>query len=173
MSQVSQVEGRGRTIKTAFTRPNDTTQYTSGDVVNDSTSAPSVMTFSGFSSTAGKQTLIQQLIVCSSANQSTKLDAELWLFDTTVTPDNDNAAFTPTDAENRTLVAKIAIPASAWAAGTATAGAGGNAVCVLDNLGIPVNTLVSDNAIYGVLVARNAYTPVAQEVFDFRLKLID
>jgi hypothetical protein len=57
-----------------------------------------------------------------SANQTVKATVELWLFDTTFTPDNDNAAFTPTDAELLTLVGIIQF--STWFVGDATAAAG-------------------------------------------------
>lgn len=163
----------GRTISASFTRPNDTNQYTAGDVICNSTSAPVIMTFSGAVNTDFQMGIIAQATLIDSANQSTKLDAELWLFDTTVTMDNDNAAFTPTDTECGTLVGIIPFSTSYWKAGDATSGAGGNAVCHVQGLVIPFNVVHASNALYGILVARNAYTPVAQEVFTVRLHIID
>jgi hypothetical protein len=176
------VRGLNHLVRASFTRPNDTNAYTSGDVINNSTSSPLVLTFPRATIDAGGNSILQEVILTSSANQATKLDCELWLFDTTITPDNDNAVFTPTDAEMLTIVAVVAISASSWKGGDATVGAGGNALVVLPNLSIPINTRKSGGAagatagtndLYGVLVARAAYTPVAQEIFQATLKFLD
>lgn len=162
------------TIGTTFTRPADTNAYAAGDVVCNSTSAPVIMTFPGAArrGARGGFGILQDATLFSSANVATKLDCELLLFDTTVAMDNDNAAFTPTDAELLTLVARVPFYASAWSAGDATAGAGGNAFCQVSNLGIPFN-VGAVNDLFGVLVARAAYTPVSAEVFTVRLKVLD
>jgi hypothetical protein len=170
---MQEVKGLNRTISAGFTRPNDTTAYAAGDVVSNSTSAPTIMIFPRATSQAGGNGIIQQAILVTSASVATKPDLELWLFDTTVTMDNDNAAFTPTDAEMLTLVGVIRFPTSSFVVGTATAGAGGNAACDVQNLGIPINTKNGDNSLYGILVVRNAYVPVAEEVFTVRIKVLD
>lgn len=167
------LRGKYHWASATFTRPADTTAYTSGDVVNNSTSAPVIMTFPNAGS--GEGAIIQTATLFSSANQATKLAGELWLFDTAMTMDNDNAVFTPTDAESLTLIAVIAFPASAWVVGDATSGASGNALCNAQQLYIPFRTVLGatpDPNIYGVLVARNAYTPVSAEVFTIRLGVI-
>lgn len=167
-----EVFGKGRVISASFTRPNDTTAYASGDVICNSTSAPVVLTFPRATVTQGpKFSIIAQAMLVDSANQATKLDSELWLFDTAPAIDNDNAAFTPTDAECANLIGII--PFNTFYVGDATAGAGGNVVFREANLTIPVETKASDNAIYGVLVARSNYTPVAQESFTIKLGILD
>lgn len=165
--------GRARFVAANFTRPNDTNAYAAGDVIADSTSAPTIITLSGAVKGEGESSMILSASLFSSANQATKLDARLWLFDTTVTMDNDNAAFTPTDAELRTLLAVIAFPSTAWIGGDATSGAGGNAVCQAQALWLPIVAANKTNNIFAVLEARNAYTPVAQERFDIRFALVD
>jgi hypothetical protein len=167
----TRVSYKGRTIAANFTRPSDTTAYASGDVVCNSTSAPVIMTFARASADA--VSFIQQATLVDSANVATKPDLELWLFDTTITMDNDNAAFTPTDAELRTLIGVIAFPTASFKVGDATAGADGNSICDIQGLNIQVNTTPNTNAIFGVLVVRNAYVPVSGERFDVRLKLRD
>lgn len=164
-----------RSISATFTRPNDTNGYVAGDVVNDSTSAPTVMTFPRATRGAGECSFVQMATLYSSANVATKLEGDLYLFSATVTPDNDNAAFTPTDAEMLTLIAVIAFPASSWVQGDRTSGAGGNAACNAQNLWIPIATSIADNqnAIFGVLVADGSYTPVAQEIFTVKLWLVE
>jgi hypothetical protein len=153
--------------RASFTRPADTTAYTAGDAVSDSTSAPSVITFK--SVTREGFCTIQQAILLDSAAQATKIDAELWLFDTAPTAVNDNAAITFTDAELANLVGVIDFAVANVKTGLATAGAGGNAVNVKTGLNIPVRLPKLVNDLYGVLVVRNAYTPVSAEVFTITL----
>jgi len=169
------VLGVNHTVQATFTRPADTNVYAAGDVICNSTSAPQVLTFLGPTREAsGRGAILQEAILISSANQSTKLEAELWLFDTTVVAVNDNAAFAPSDAETLTLLAVVPFYAADWRVGNASAGAAGNAVCQAINLGRPINvTGASNNSIFGVLVARNAYTPVSAEVFTIKLKFLD
>jgi hypothetical protein len=157
-------------ILATFTRPNNTDAYAAGDAVTDSTSAPTVMTFSGCASANGGSGYILGALMVDSANQSTKGIFELWLFDTTVTPDNDNAVFTPTDAECATLVAVI--PLVANYVGDAQAGASGNAVYASPEMIRPFTCGVSSDDLFGLLVVRNAYTPVAQEAFTVRLRVV-
>lgn len=163
-----------RTVFQEVTRPADTNAYTAGDVISDSTSAPTVITFGNVARESGGNGTIVHAVCVDSANVATKPDLELWLFDTTVTPDNDNAAFTPTDAELKTLVGVIAFPTASFKAGDATSGAGGNSICEATSLNIAFKAAGATNsALYGVLVVRNAYVPVSAESFFFRLKILD
>lgn len=177
MTQKTTVLGSAHIDSATFTRPANTTTYAAGDVVCNSTSAPTSMHFTAATEGEGAgrndQAVINQAILVCSANQSLKPDLELWLFDTDVTMDNDNAAFTPSDAELATLVGIVEFPVANFKVGDATAGAGGNCVCVADNLGIPIKTLSGENTLYGVLVARNAYIPVSGESFTVRLAVLD
>lgn len=169
------VYGANHNISATVTRPADTNAYNAGDVVCNSTSAPVILSFNG-AQRNGKGGVIQQAILVDSANQATKPDLELWLFDTAITMDNDNAVFTPTDAELATLVGVIDFGTSYFKGGDATSGAGGNCVCDVQNLGIPFTIpggAATANTLYGVLVARNAYTPVSGESFTIRLKVLD
>lgn len=170
---MEEVRSKCITVGASITRPSDTTPYTIGDVINESTSAGAVITFplSGPGASVGKlgSGVIQSATLISSVAASTKLEGRLWLFDTTLTADNDNAEFTPTDAEMRTLVAVIQFPSTAWINAGATSP---NAVCQAQNLWLPINTLKDDNALYGVLEARNAYTPASGEVLTIRLGVL-
>jgi len=162
------------TISGTFTRPADTNAYTIGDVICNSTSAPVVITFTGISKASAGVGMIQDALCITSANQTTKPDIDLYLFDTAPTIDNDNAAFTPTDAELLTLIGVVNFGASDFKAGDITSGAGGNAFCHVRNLAMPFKSVgATTNAIYGVVQARNAYTPVSGEIFTFRLKVLD
>jgi len=170
------VVGSGRTVGAAVTRPADTSAYTAGDVISDSTSAPTLLTFQGVGGSARGFTILQSVLCIDSANQATKPDLELWLFDTAPAAQNDNAAFAPTDAELITglngLVGVIPIPSTSFRVGLATSGAAGNSICHVTNIGLPLN-LNAFAVLYALVVVRNAYTPVSAEAFTFKLALLD
>lgn len=156
--------------RATFTRPADTTAYTAGDVMSDSTSAPTVMTFkNALREGCGA---IQQAYLLDSANQSMLLDSELWLFDTVPAATNDNAAIAFSDAELANLVAVVDFNVADTKIGLATAGDGGNAINRQFGLGIPVRGKGLIDHLYGVLVARNAYVPVSAEIFTITLAMV-
>jgi hypothetical protein len=172
MSEGTQrVRGKGHTTGVSVTRPADTTAYAPGDVVGTAVTGTLIIPNASFGEfDAG---IIQQAVVVSSAAVATSPDLELWLFDSTVAAIADNAAWAPTDAEMLTLVGIVEFPTADWKIGNATAGAGGNAVCVADNVSLPFNTKKGTSKLYGVLVVRNAYVPVSGEIFTLRLQVID
>lgn len=163
----------GRTRSATYTRPSDTNAYAAGDVIADSTSAPTILTFAGATTGKASPSIIQHALIVTSASVATKPDLELWLFDTTIVMDNDNAVFTPTDAELLTLIGVITFAVADFKVGDATVGAGGNAICEAKSLGVPFNSTTSSNDLFGVLVVRNAYVPVSGEIFTVRLKFLD
>lgn len=171
MSGAQRVRGKGHTTIATVTRPANTTPYTSGDVVG--TDPGTVITINNASNGEFECGILQQAIISSSAYVGTPPDLELWLFDTTVTADTDNAAFTPTDAELATLVGIVDFPTLDWKIGTATAGVDGNMACVAANIGMPFNTKKGTHSLFGVLVARNAYVPISGEIFTLRLQVLD
>jgi hypothetical protein len=129
-----------------------------------------VLAFTGIPTISGGGAVIESAVITSKANAATKLDADLLLFSATISDlDADNAAFTPTDAQLETLVGVISFPTASWKAGDATADAGGNAFCAVNNLGL----VVKSDALYGVLVARNAYVPYSGEVFKITLGIVE
>lgn len=151
------------TISTNFTRPADTTAYAAGDAVTNSTSAPTILTFTGAARLVGMTGLITDAVLIDEANQATKGQFELHLYDTTFTPNNDNAAFAPTVAVAETEVGVIEFP---------TAFASTNADTYhAKNVNLGFATLTTAN-LFGELVVRNAYTPVSGEKFTIRLKII-
>lgn len=160
------------TVIASLTRPSDTNVYAAGDAVTDSVTAPTYITFSSVSRIAAGSATIVNAFLIDSANQATKPNLELWLYDTAPTAQNDNSAFTPSDSELANLIGVIVFDgANAWA-GDPTVGAGGNLVTP-GTFGGSVNSysllIPSGSAIFGLLVARNAYTPVSAEVFKVRL----
>ncbi len=152
-------------ISGSKTRPNDTNTYAAGDVINEATSGSTVITFTGCARVTGGSGLIQKVMIDDSANQTLKLQCELWLFNASpASTGHDNAVFTPADAGRPVAI----IPISNSYVGDAQSGASGNAVLTSGVINNPF-VCAADANLYGVLVARNAYVPIAQEVFNIRL----
>ncbi|MGH9766100.1 MAG: hypothetical protein ACREAB_01595 [Blastocatellia bacterium] len=166
-AHVGEVGGKTAIVTTSYTRPADTTTYAAGDAVSNSTSSPVQLTFDGAGRINDGSGVILGAVMTSSGNQSLKGQFELWLFDGSTTPDNDNAAFTPSDADVNKLVGII--PFNVWYVGDATSGASGNAAAPVQGLAIPFKCASGTNDIFGQVVVRNAYVPLSGEVFTFRL----
>ena len=167
------VVGSGRTAGFSLTRPSDTNAYTAGDVISNSTLIPVTIAIPSVGASSRGFTILQSALIIDSAAVATPPDLELWLFDTTVTTPNDNAAFAPTDAELLTLVTVIEFPTADFKLGIPTANAAGNCICEANNLGVPINIGAAAGTLFGVLVVRNNYVPVSAEVFTVKLKLLD
>lgn len=159
-------------VEATFTRPEDVTQYTAGDVVANATGTThAVITFANCALVKGGSGEIIGACLVSSANQATKPDLELWLFDTAPTAMEDNAAFDPTDAELRDVVGVIPFPVASFKIGTVTVGADGNVRCEGSTGGYPFVCASGSKDLYGILVERGTYTPVSAERFDLRLMI--
>ncbi|MER8941367.1 hypothetical protein NKH82_17930 [Mesorhizobium sp. M0915] len=150
------------TVSVDITRPADTTTYAINDALSDSTSAPTVggFTFANAVRAAGKTAFLTDLIVTSSNPAATALQGEIYIFDTAFTAINDNAAFGVSDAEIKTLVAKIPF---AMAVGT------NNNHVHVQNLGIALTAIGGRDFRFGIKVL-NAYVPANAEVITFRAK---
>lgn len=160
--------GITKICRTSFTRQNDVTTYAVGDVIADAT--PTTLTFVRSGEFSAGSGMIQSAALIDSANQALKLDADLFLFDTAPTGyGNDNATFTPSDAHLQTCVGVINFAATAWRDGNLTVGAVGNTVCWVRNLAIPFKCTLLEASLFGVLVARNAYIPIALSPFYLAL----
>lgn len=157
------------TVTAAYTRPGDTTAYASGDVVCNSTSAPVVLTFTGMARYNGGTGRIVGARLISDSAAGTKGDFELHLFDlSTVTIQNDNAAWAPTDAHMLNEVGPIAFGAVPFVGSgneiyRLSAGSGG--------LALEFKCGASDANLYGILVVRSAYTPANAGVLQIELEV--
>ncbi len=165
-----QVTAGGYTVTPSgsITRPNNATPYVAGQVVG--TAATHVITFPNCARIAGGSGTIFGADLLDSANQATKAALELWLFTVAPAAQADQAAFAITDAElaNRCGIVQF----NNWFVGLATVGAGGNAVSLAtlaNPIGFDCPASITD--LYGVLICRNAYTPVALEVFAPMLRV--
>lgn len=93
------------TATTSFNRPADTTAYVAGDAISDSTTAPTTFTLSNMGRASGGSGVITDLIILS--NDTAALAGEIWIYDSSVTATNDNAALSVSDADQAKLVAKV------------------------------------------------------------------
>lgn len=169
VGQVKVTAGRILRSTATITRPADTTAYAASDEISSSTSAPAVVQFTGCARVSGWGGVLQSVVLIDSAGNTAPPVLELWLFDSSVTPDNDNAAFTPTDAEAAKCVAII--PLGTGFAGDPNVGSTGNRVFTASGLGMAYQCS-GGTSLYGRLVVRNAYTPISAETFQVILYMV-
>lgn len=152
------------TCSTDITRPADTAPYTANDAWSDSTTAPTSggFTFTGAGRKSGGSGVITDAIITTSNDAGTLLQGEIWIFDTSVTNINDNAAFAVSDTEIKSYVGKIAFTLE---------DAGNNGSYHAANLNYGFTCVGSANLRFLVKV-KNAYTPASGEVLTVRLKII-
>lgn len=156
-----------KVITVTKTRPADTNVYAIDDTVSESTSAGTVWTFGNFARSNGLGGILQSAQLIISTAQALKLDAELWLFDTTpATTLNDNVAWAPTDAELKTVIAVLPFGASGWRTGS------GNGITEIKGLSDSIQCATAATSIFGVLRAKNAYIPTSAEDITIRLRCI-
>jgi len=162
------VVGLTQTITTTFVRPNDANAYTAGDVISSTTAASvaPILQFPNIVRSNGGGGIIQSAVLIDSVAAATKPDTELYLFDQIITMQSDNAVWAPLDAEMLNCVGVIAFPVGAFKT------AGANGIIDVTGLGKAFNCAASSTTLYGVLVARNAYTPTALEQFELRLQVL-
>lgn len=161
-------------VQQPITRPNDVAPYASGDVVSTATVlGDPVIVFDAVARSNGGSGMIMTALLIDSANQPTQPIFELWLFKVrplSVGTPVDNAAFNPSDADMLNLVGVITM--SSPKVGNAAAAAAGNLMIQSDVIALPFKCAGGDDALYGVLVLRNAYTPVVNEIFTPSLTVL-
>lgn len=151
------------TVSTDVTRPADTAIYAVNDCMSNSTSAPTSggFTFTSAARISGGSGLITDAIIATAADAATLLQGEIWIFNTSVTNVNDNAAFVVSDAEIKTCIGKIPFTLE---------DAGNNGFAHIQNLSIGFTASGSADLRY-LLKVKNAYTPVSAEVVTCVLKI--
>ena len=155
-----------KTVTVTKTRPADTATYTVGDAISESTSAGTVWTFP-WARAAGLGAILQDAEMIVSTAQTMRLDARLWIFDTApATTLNDNVAWTPTDAEMKTLLTIVSFAVAEVKVGS------GNTVIEQAALARSLACASGSASLYGVLVANNAYVPTSAEDVTIRLRQI-
>lgn len=155
------------TVTTTVTRPADTTAYAADDTWANSTSSPTTggFTLTGMAVQSGGSGLLTDVMIVSTNNPSTKLQGEVWIFDTSVTAVNDNAAFTLSDADAVKAVAIVPFTLNQYG----DSGSTGNGFAHVQGLNIGYTCSGSADLRFLVKV-KNAYTPASGEALTVRAK---
>lgn len=151
-----------RIVRGTITRGSNTDQYTAGDVIHG------LITFAGVGriDKGASGWIVNGSLVSSVLDGGTALDADLYLFNAAPTVAADNSAFAPTDAQVKdTLLGVIRF--------TDELELGANTIWMAEPDELPLCVQCSDSTwdIYGVLVARSAYTPANGEVLTVSLHI--
>jgi len=156
----------GRTVRNAatFARPADTTAYAALDAVSTSTSAPTVITFSGMARiNAGSGYITKARIMTDQKTNTARF--RLHLFHTAPTLTNDNAAFPLLWSNRENRVGKIDF--SPMATEDAT-----NSTCaesLNDAVRLSFTCEAANAALYGILETLDAFTPASAQNFYISL----
>jgi hypothetical protein len=151
--------GGVQAITTAsFTRPADTTAYAALDVVSNSTSAPTLLTFSGAGRAVGGSGLILSARHLKNSTATAGASYRLHLYKVnTVTATNDNSPFPMLFANRTNRIGFIDFTHT-------IAGTGSDCTFALSTfVNLPFVCDAAASAIYGILTVSGAYTPTSGE----------
>lgn len=144
-----------------FTRPANTDPYTSGAVVSDSTTAPSVLEFGPVVRENGGDGLI--LGIRHTKSGAGAESYRLTLFSSAVTPANDGTILPVLLAQRGERVAEIS-----WAHSVPPAGSDCSDACSFER-SIPFACASFSRGLWGVLVAADGFTPLSAAVHRLEL----
>lgn len=150
--------------KATFTRPANTTAYTSGDLVADSTTAGSVVPMAfDLGAQQHSQCFLRRVRVYSTDTSLTNAVYRVHLYKTRPTPVNgDNVAFSTNNYNNYIGACDVTM-SQAFSDGSFGVG--------VPNYGYDINFVSSSENIYGLMEARGAKTPDSAEVFVVSLEV--
>lgn len=150
----------GNKVSASFTRPNLTDAYAAGDVISNSTSAPTVLTFANVGQAGDEIMILGLRALFKKAATALSIPAgmttfKLHLYHTAPTAINDNAAWTLPYADADKYICPIQ---------TANVKDKGDVLRIedTDNLNIAVNLVGTD--LYAIIETDGAYTPTAEVV---------
>lgn len=149
------------TVSLDVTRPANTTAYAINDCLSDSTSAPTTFTIANAAKASGGSGLIIDIVVLSDADPAIPLQGEIFLFDSSVTSPNDNAAFALSDADAKKCIGKVPFVLE---------DIGNNEFFHAQGLNIGFSCVGSADLRF-LIRTKNAYVPANGEVLTFRFKI--
>lgn len=144
-----------------FVRPADVTAYSLNDAISDSTTAPTVLTFTNASRAAGGSGYVvrARLMTDQSANVAAY---RLHLFRATATAINDNAAYTNLIANRANYLGYIDFPAAT------TEGTGSDSANS-QNLDTRLAFVATGTSLFGLLQTKTAFTPASGQRYYVEL----
>lgn len=145
-------------ISTAFTRPADTAPYAASDVVSDSTSTPTLLTFPNAATIGGGSGMIVSARHLKTGTVTAGASFRLFLYRAgTVTPQADNGAFAMSWTTRLNQIGWIDFAHQAG-------GAGSDMTASLTTyVGLPYVCDISTTSLFGILTVTAAYTPTSAE----------
>lgn len=150
-----------------FTRPSDTTLYTTGDVVGPTGGGDGALDFTGAAAANGGSGWVVSAQLLISVNQSLPAELELHLFNAAITAGGaDNAAVAVSDSDMKQWIGAILFQSQeSFVIGANRVYQG----IIAGNGVIPFKCGGASTTIYGVLVVRNGYTPASASVWTINL----
>lgn len=152
----------------SIVRPADSNAYVDGDEVSNSTSSPTILAISGCSRVNGGSGVITNVSLIASDCPTTAPTFEIWLFDSTSTPNNDNSSFAPLDAVVSTCIGVVNFPSSF----KGDSSSGGNRVFLSGPISLPFVCENASTSLYVRLVVRSAYSPISGLTYTVRLGIV-
>lgn len=148
----------------SFGRPADTTDYTAGDVVSNSSAVASVIHFPG----CGNRGFVVNAHV--QYEETHTINFELWVFDVEPTNFLDNVAFALVSADLPKIVARFnCLDANKTTVGTdinhyPASGENGEAMA-------PHSYVSASGSLFGLLVTRSPFPPLSNAKIKIRISL--
>jgi hypothetical protein len=159
------VGGLTKTVSSVLTRPANTTTYTANDEMTDT--GGTIRTLTAMATATGGKGIITHCLLSCSSNGGTKPTYTVYVYDTTSTPQTDNAAFAPSDGVQDTCIGSFTLTTAE--VGDATANTG-NFTMDSGPIHLPYTTVGSADLYFRVKVT-NGYTPGANsDTNTFRFK---
>ena len=168
------ITSHGVQVTANFTRPANTTAYTAGDAVSNSTSSPTIITFSNAARfNGGTLRLSTASLVLNAAPPATPPNFSLLLFDTSTTPTNDNSPWGLSNADSLHCLTSIPLIAS-FPFSPIVASVGNNMIYnwEANGEGRLIKCASADVNLYAQLMIMNSYTPTSGETFNLTLNLM-
>ncbi len=158
-----------------LTRPADTTAYIAKDVVSDSTSAPTVLTFANFARVnAGSGIIVRARLMTDQKTNTAQF--RLHLFHTAPTATNDNSPYLLLYSNAANRIGMIDFPAMTSEDSTNSTAAATMRPSSDGAYGPPnlwYQAAAASRAIYGVLEAVTAFTPASGQKFYIELAAVN
>lgn len=166
MTSLGNVGGFAARVAASFTRPDNTTAYADGDLVANHGTAGSVVPLDfGAARVPNGTGIIRRAIIRVTNTTITNGDFRLHLYEGSPTPANgDNGAFSTDGAANWIGALDITLVQAMTdgAVGIDTPNQGSQ---------ILFRSVAGGRSIYGLLEAKGAYTPAAEDVFTVELEV--
>lgn len=159
------VDGKAYRTTVSITRPSNTTAYTAGDVVGD-TSGSAILTFTGAGPSGGFIILQSVSLVFSDSVVPSGMGAfRLHLYSATPTAIADNAAFDLVSGERANYMGYVDLPAPQ--------DLGSSLYTQIDYPGRLVKLAAASTSLFAELETRGAYTPVSASTISVRINTLE